>query len=511
MYAAHFGLHEPPFNNTPDPRFFRATTDHEEALACLIYVVQERKGFALLTGEVGAGKTLVARMMLRHFGDRIASAVITNTSLGADDLLAAICSEFGVETREAASRFDLVSALQDYLLAEFTADHPVVLVLDEAQNLSDESFEQVRMIGNLEADDAKLLQIVIVGQPELRRRFAAEHMCPLNQRLFRSVHLPALSREACGDYIRHRLAVARGSKEAGDSPADSVFDEQAVNAVFAFSRGLPRLINTVCDNAMLCAYAADRRVIDGLFVDEVAAQLAGARGSVTEDRGTATEDETGRRPAEEARPDGHSRPEPRESVANLAGPQAGDDQPSGTPADTQEPVEEDPADEPSPLEEASARAQASIHRVGRIYAAAEQTYRHLIHHLADIHRPTARITPSPEADSQGDPGAILPDLSPEQRGSPARRFRRLLEDSRSSLDTLRMLVRRTGGSTAVGPGPSRAEARRQKLPGDADAPKAGRPTSSETEDHQVEPSPAGRLVRGVNDLAEMASPASPPP
>ena len=465
MYAAHFGLREPPFNNTPDPRFFRATADHEEALACLIYVVQERKGFALLTGEVGAGKTLVARMMLRHFGDRIASAVITNTSLEADDLLAAICSEFGVETREAASRFDLVSALQDHLLAEFAADRPVVLVLDEAQNLSDESFEQIRMIGNLEADDAKLLQVVIVGQPELRRRFAAEHMCPLNQRLFRSFHLPAMSRQACGDYIRHRLAVARGPKKAGDSPAGSVFDEQSVDAVFAYSRGLPRLINTVCDNAMLCAYAADRRMIDGPFMDEVIAQLAAARGSETDDRCTATEGEPRRLPVEEPRPDGEGGAAPPELAANLTECQAGDDEPDGAPVDTEEPVEEDLADEPSLLEEASARAQASIHRVGRIYAAADRTYRHLIHHLADIQRPTARIKPSPEASGQGYPGGVQPGLDPEQPGSPARRFRRLLEDSRSSLDILRMLVRRTGGSTAAASGPVRLHLPARAAPG----------------------------------------------
>ena len=284
MYAAHFGLRELPFNNTPDPRFFFATPDHEEALASLICTVSELKGYVLLTGEVGAGKTLVSRMMLRHFGDRISSAVINNTALSADDLLAAICSEFKLTAPPSATRFQLVRALQDYLLAEFAANRPAVLVLDEAQNLPQDAFEQLRMIGNLEADDAKLLQVVIVGQPELRERFNAENMRPLRQRIFRSYHLPALARETCAAYIRHRLTVAglQGTDQ-GDScerPGSStIFEAQAIDVIHEFSQGLPRLINTACDNAMITAYAADRHRIDGPLMRDVIAQITGRQPS----------------------------------------------------------------------------------------------------------------------------------------------------------------------------------------------------------------------------------------
>ena len=279
MYAAHFGLRETPFNNTPDPRFFFATPDHEEALASLIYTVEELKGYALLTGEVGVGKTLVSRMMLRHFGDRIASATINNTALSADDLLAAICAEFEVTTPLQASRFQRVRVLQDFLLAQFAANRPVVLVLDEAQNLPHEAFEQIRMIGNLEADDAKLLQIVIVGQPELRDRFASPNMRQLRQRIFRGFHLPALKSELCARYIAHRLRVA-GLKEtetgagAPESLATPIFDAAAIDAIQQFSQGLPRPINTACDNALLSAYATGHKHIDGPFMIDVIAQLA---------------------------------------------------------------------------------------------------------------------------------------------------------------------------------------------------------------------------------------------
>lgn len=267
MYASYFGLRELPFNNTPDPRFFFSTPDHEEALASLIYAAGQRKGFVLLTGEVGSGKTLVTRLMLKHLGDSIAFASINNTHLSPDELLLHICTEFNILTPANASNAELTRRLQDFLVANFAADRPVVLMLDEAQALSREAFEQVRMIGNLEADDAKLLQIVIVGQPELRERFEANDMRQLRQRIFRSFHLAALNREQTSGYIHHRLAVA-GAQHVGDT-----FDPPAIDAIHEYSQGLPRLINTVCDNAMLSAYAADRRHIDREMIDGVIYQM----------------------------------------------------------------------------------------------------------------------------------------------------------------------------------------------------------------------------------------------
>ncbi len=266
MYAHFFGLRELPFNNTPDPRFFYPTPDHDEALASLIYAVQERKGCVLLTGEVGAGKTLVARMMLRRFGPQLAYAAVNHGVHSAIDLMHSVCAEFELSFEQDMSPAQLVHILQDFLMERFARDIPVALVLDEAQSLPLDAFEQLRMIGNLEADDAKLLQVVIVGQPELQRRFATREFCQLKQRIFRSFHLPAMERKATEGYIKHRLSIA-------GPPSGDPFDESAIDTIYKFSQGLPRIINTLCDNAMLSAYSADRREMDGSFLESVIRQM----------------------------------------------------------------------------------------------------------------------------------------------------------------------------------------------------------------------------------------------
>ncbi len=267
MYASFFGLRELPFNNTPDPRFFFSTPDHEEALASLIYAIAEGKGFVVLTGEVGAGKTLVTRLMLRHFGTGIEFACVNNSQVNANELLHSVCTEFNIDAPSNASTVELTRLLQDFLLSSFAMNKPVVLMLDEAQALTREAFEQIRMIGNLEADDAKLLQIVIVGQPELQEMFEANDMRQLRQRIFRSFHLGALTRSQTEGYIFHRLSVA------GASFPEKILSASAIDAIFEYSQGLPRLINTLCDNAMLSSYAADTSEIDGPFIKNVIAQM----------------------------------------------------------------------------------------------------------------------------------------------------------------------------------------------------------------------------------------------
>lgn len=266
MYADFFGLRELPFNNTPDPRFFFSTPDHEEALASLIYAVQQRKGFVLLTGEIGAGKTLVSRMMLRHLGHAVEFATINHAVESAADLLEAVCTEFELQFEPGASNTQLVRLLHDFLLDKFARNVPVVLVLDEAQNLPVAAFEQLRMIGNLESDDAKLLQICIVGQPELQGIIHSPQVRQLKQRIFRNFHLPALTREATECYIRHRLTVA-GATEG------TLFTPEAIERVFGYSRGLPRLINAVCDNAMLSAYSAGKTSVDAPIIESVLSQM----------------------------------------------------------------------------------------------------------------------------------------------------------------------------------------------------------------------------------------------
>jgi len=269
MYAEFFGLRELPFNNTPDPRFFYATPDHEEALASLIYAVREKKGFVLLTGEVGAGKTLVARLLIKHFGSTIAFAGINHPIRDPADLMESLCAEFELPYSREDSNSQRIRMLHDFLLARFAQNIPVVLVLDEAQNLSIDAFEQLRMIGNLEADDAKLLQIVIVGQPELQSLFQTPMLRQLRQRLFRSFHLPALDSRNVDHYIRHRLATA-GAADPG------LFGAECAAAIHRASGGLPRLVNTLCDNVMLSAYSVGRNKLDLPFVESVLATFSAA-------------------------------------------------------------------------------------------------------------------------------------------------------------------------------------------------------------------------------------------
>ncbi len=262
MYCTHFGLHRPPFNNTPDPTFYLSTPEHEEALATLQYAVTQRKGFVLITGEVGAGKTLVGRMFLRQMDRNAAVAVITHTSLSGRQLLAAICAEFELPVPPEATNLQLAEQLQAFLLDQFAQDRFVVVLLDEGQNLPDDSFEELRMLGNLEADDAKLLQVCILGQPELRDRFRQPSLRQLDQRLFRRFHLCSLDRQTTEAYIRHRLAVA------GYTGTD-LFTPEALDAIYAASQGTPRIINQICDNALLTAYGQEAHQVDKDIITKV--------------------------------------------------------------------------------------------------------------------------------------------------------------------------------------------------------------------------------------------------
>lgn len=271
MYCSHFGLHRPPFNNTPDPTFYFSTPEHEEALATLQYATEQRKGFVLITGEVGAGKTLTGRVFLRQIEQQAETAVITNTHLSGHQLLAAICSEFGLSPPPQAGNLELSQLLQEFLLEQFAQDRYVVVIIDEAQNLPDEAFEEIRMLGNLEADDAKLLQVCILGQPELRERFSQPKMRQLDQRLFGRFHLKALSAQQTRQYIHHRLRVA-------GCPGTDLFTDEAIDAIYLASKGIPRLINQICDAALLACYADRRKVVNDEIVEEVCEQVGGVSG-----------------------------------------------------------------------------------------------------------------------------------------------------------------------------------------------------------------------------------------
>ena len=261
MYCDFFGFTQPPFNNTPDPRFFYATPQHEEALASLRYTAEQRKGFVLIAGEVGSGKTLLGRLVLQQLGSRARSASISSSALSPQELMATLCQELDVSVPPEANKTQMTQALQDYLLDKYAKDRLVVVVLDEAQNLPAESFEELRMLGNLEADDAKLLQVLILGQPEILSALRRPDMRQLSQRIFRSVHLGELSPTDTAGYIAHRLAVA-------DNEGAGRFTPEAVELIHDRSGGVPRLINHICDQSLLIAYAKSVTTVNRVVVVE---------------------------------------------------------------------------------------------------------------------------------------------------------------------------------------------------------------------------------------------------
>jgi general secretion pathway protein A len=256
MYTSFFNLRENPFSLTPDPRYLYLSPQHREAMNHLIYGIHEKKGFILITGGIGTGKTTICRSIIKKLDPSVQTALILNPFLSDIELLETITQEFHIPVEGAQrTKKNFVDALNGFLLKNFAAGRNAVVFIDEAQNLPRATLEQIRMLSNLETEQEKLIQIVLVGQPELQEILASPTLRQINDRIMLRYHLEPLRRADVKHYIEHRLSVAGGDGQLS-------FSEGAFEKVFEFSRGYPRRINAICDRALLVAYTESARVIE---------------------------------------------------------------------------------------------------------------------------------------------------------------------------------------------------------------------------------------------------------
>lgn len=269
MYAAYFGLDENPFSITPDPRYLYLGRRHAEALAHLLYGIREGGGFIQLTGEVGTGKTTLTRSLLEELPEDVDVALILNPRLDISEFLAAICQELHIDVPAGAGNRERIDALNRHLLDRHAAGRRTVLIIDEAQNLSVDVLEQVRLLTNLETARTKLLQILLIGQPELRETLAQPELRQLAQRVTARYHLDPLDRDELDDYIQHRLGVA-GARAP-------IFNRRALQRAWRHSGGIPRLANIICDRALLGAFTREEREVTARMVDTAASEVMGPK------------------------------------------------------------------------------------------------------------------------------------------------------------------------------------------------------------------------------------------
>jgi len=265
MYCKFFGLRERPFNVTSDPDFFFLSNKHKEALAHLHYGVSQRKGIIVLTGEIGTGKTTICRFFLSELDKNVKTAFILNPRFSEMQLLESIVADFGI-TSPNKGRLGLVRQLNNFLLNESGNGNNVVLIIDEAQNLKPGLLEQIRLLSNIETEKEKLLQVVLVGQPELNARLNLYELRQLRQRIMVRYHILPLEHSEIVSYIEHRLNVAglTGGIE---------FSREAIEAITNFSSGTPRLINMICDRALLAGFAAGTKEIDQNIIHKCLEEL----------------------------------------------------------------------------------------------------------------------------------------------------------------------------------------------------------------------------------------------
>ncbi len=275
MYKKFYGLKENPFNLTPDPDFVFLGRVHKKALAYFTYGLDAGKGFVQLTGEIGSGKTTLLKTLLMRNRNKIKSAFIVNPKATFEQLFRMILYQFSIiELESAYSKEVLLSKFHSFLVEQAKQNCPVVIILDEAQNLDKSVLEEIRMLSNLETEKQKLVQMIFVGQPELREIFLLPELKQLKQRIAVAFHIYPLSRDDTMAYIDHRMVIA-GSKKS------SVFTQSACDEVYSYSSGIPRLINIVCDAALLAGYVEERKTISGKVIKEVINDLIEDLGNYT--------------------------------------------------------------------------------------------------------------------------------------------------------------------------------------------------------------------------------------
>jgi type II secretory pathway predicted ATPase ExeA len=269
MYTSFFGFKENPFNLTPDPRFLFLSRYHKEALDHLLYGINERKGFIAITGGIGTGKTTLCRAFLSHLDPSTKSALIFNSFISDSELLKSVNQEFGIEMGPGAeTKKDYIDALNHFLLENFSKGSNAVLLIDEAQNLSHSVLEQIRMLSNLETEREKLIQIILVGQPELKEILNAPSLKQLDERITVRYDLKSLDSGDIKGYVEHRLVVA-GNR------GDLKFTKGALKKIFSYSNGNPRKINAVCDRSLLIAYAMERHTVSERMVAKAIEEVRG--------------------------------------------------------------------------------------------------------------------------------------------------------------------------------------------------------------------------------------------
>ena len=265
MYTSFFNFKCSPFQLTPDPEFLYLSREHRKALTYLNYGIPQNAGFILITGEIGAGKTTIIRNIIKGLKEGVRLAFIKNTQVTSEQLIAMINEDFGIETK-GRDKIQMLRDLSDFLIAEYARGGKCMLIIDESQNLSASLLEEVRLLSNLETAKAKLLQIILVGQPELKRTLNRPDLRQLKQRISISCHINPLTRGEIEGYIFHRLTVA-GNRDA------VIFGDGTMDLIYTYSRGLPRLINIVCDYLLLSAFTEEKRDISADLVKEVIGDL----------------------------------------------------------------------------------------------------------------------------------------------------------------------------------------------------------------------------------------------